>query len=462
MSEEEHSHELCCGGHDHAPLPESSDPGSKSLTDALRISFRLLAVIMGLMVVGFALTGLQSIESNEVGLVKVFGRITRDAKSGLTYNWPYPIGQIEIVKTDDQTIEVRDFWIDERPGDVEKKLRQRQAQSEGLRPAWDGALLTGDRYLFHMRLSCTYAVTDARAFRKAVRDKYDRAGAPPVDPKEEMVRSAVCSAAIIEAATSTADALKNREKGRDGHVFAKRVMMSANAILAGKGKAGGTGLTIKLITRSGETWPLRALTDYNEVTRARSSAEADLHKARSDAETTLSQTAGQAYVQLVGRPWGTPDEARQRALARKEDRNYDLIGQYSQARDAGDDAGAKAILARIDAVLSSNTVGGQASQIINEATTYANRIEQRAEARLTEYLRLLPEYKRAPELTVQHLWAAVRQEILAAAEEKYYISKGKGRTVLHINRDPEMAKEQQREKFRADKKAREEKAKKRP
>ena len=102
MSDPEHSHQQHDhgpGGHDHndaVPSP-GSDPGGKSLSDALRVSFGLLAVIMAFMIIGFLMTGLQSIESNEVGIVKVFGRVVRTAQPGLTYNWPFPIGEIEIV-----------------------------------------------------------------------------------------------------------------------------------------------------------------------------------------------------------------------------------------------------------------------------------------------------------------------------------------------------------------------------
>jgi len=467
MSEEQRTDGLCCGnqgGHDHGPMGESGDPGSQSLADALRISFKLLAAIMVLMVIGFALTGLQGIESNEVGLVKVFGRVTRVATPGLTYNWPFPIGQIEIVQTDVQDITLRDFWISEMPNEVEiTDLSRRQVQSEGLRPGWDGALLTGDRYLIHMRIKCYYKVTDARAYRKAVRDKYvqnlpGKMGKRPVDPKEEMVRSAVCSSAIIAAATRTADALKNKQKD----AFAKDVMREANILLAGEDETDATGLTITQITLPDTTWPLRALPDYAAVTFAKTKAETALHNARNAAETVLGKAVGQVYVQLVGKPWGTSGEADERALARTENRNYDLIGQYSQARDAGDEAGAKALLEKIDAVLLSNAIGGQVSEIIGEARNYAQRTSQQAKARLKEYEYLLPEYKRAPELTIQRLWASAREDILAAAMEKYYISKGKGLTVLQINRDPEVVKQQKIEKLRADREAREKKAKQQP
>jgi len=469
MNEEEHSHGPCCGGHgdhDHGPLPESIDPGGKSLSDALRISFRLLAVIMVFMVIGFLLTGLQSIESNEVGLVKIFGRVVRTARPGLTYNWPFPIGEIETVNTNEQRLTIRDFWINELPDDLEKPLTERRIDSDGLRPGWDGALLTGDRDLVHIKIDCRYAVkdaADARIFRRWIRDTYREdlpagLGSRRVDPKEEMIRSAVCSAAIIAAATRTADGLLISE--RDS--FALEVKERANAILAGADGAGATGLTIRRILLGDTTWPLRAIEDYDAVLAAKQDANRARDEALGEAERELRAAAGEAYTQLVGKPWGAPDESEK---ARKEGKHYDLIGQYSSLRSragaAADpalarrlEAEAEQVFAKIDGVLLSSELSGQASTAIVMARAFAEKTTQQVEARLNDYERLMPEYTAAPRLTVERLWAAAREQIVSRADEIYYLSKGKGKTVLKINRDPEIAARQRLKKLLADQEAR--------
>ena len=458
MSDSEHSHDTraagCCGhdhAHDAAPLPESSDPGSKSLADALRVSFVLLAAIMAFMVVGFLLTGLQSIESNEVGIVKVFGRVVRTVRPGLTYNWPFPIGQIEIVKTDEQRMTIYDFWFNEMPADVEKPLSQRTAASNGLRPGWDGALLTGDRYLLHVKIDCRYAVEDAQAYRCWVRDTYSERmpgseGLRQVDPKAEMIRSAVCSAAIIAAAPSTADGLQTSDRRK----FTREVARLANRTLRGQGGRGdSTGLMIRRIVLAETTWPLRASADYEAVLGARIQAKENRDTAAAEAEKALLRAAGPVYTQLVGKPWGTRQEDKTGAASKP----YDLIGTYSdvrgRVRDAFDaarksqlDAQAEKTLKQIDDVLLSNDLKGDASRLIAEARTYADGTKQRIRARVDQYERLWPEYQRASQLTMARLWAAAREEILAAAAEKYYISTGKGWTVLKINRDPGLVRRQ--------------------
>ena len=475
MSDPEHSHERHdhgpgCGGHDDTGPIAGSDPGGKSLADALRVSFVLLAIIMAFMVVGFLLTGLQSIESNEVGIVKVFGDVVRTARPGLTYNWPFPIGEIEIVKKDEQRITIRDFWINEPPGEAEKPLSQRRSKSDGLSPGWDGALLTGDRYLLHMRIDCRYAIEDAPAFRRWVRDKYSErlpGSEQPrqVDPKEEMVRSAVCSAAIIAAASGTADGLQATSRTK----FARTVEQLANKTLGGAtGANDATGLKIRRIVLAETTWPLRARADYQAVLGARHNAKERTDQAAGKAEGILRDAAGQAYMKLVGKPWGSPDEDGE---TRKKNTPYDLIGEYSKLRSEAhlaadpDQAGrleaqAQKVLLSIDEVLLSHDLGGQASKLISDAWAQAKETGERVKARLEQYERLWPEYERSPELTIARLWAAVREQVLAAAAEKYYISTGKGKTVIRINRDPKIVADQARDKLVADREAREEKKKK--
>ncbi|MCD6365306.1 MAG: hypothetical protein J7M14_05470, partial [Planctomycetes bacterium] len=237
-----------------------SDAAGKSLAEALRLSFRLLTLIMIFMVVAFLWTGLKSIKSDELGIVKVFGRKTRIAKPGFTYNWPFPVGEIEIVDNAKYKFIMDDFWMHETAADRAKKtLRERHARDEGLRPGWDGALLTGDRFLLHVRIECTYQVSDPVAFRQHVREKYfvDYPGpeAPvEIDPRQEFVRSAICGAAIRGAATLTADGLQTTDRKQ----FARNVRHEANRVL----KAMNTGLEIKEVQLPGATWPNKALAAY--------------------------------------------------------------------------------------------------------------------------------------------------------------------------------------------------------
>ncbi|MFW6062081.1 MAG: hypothetical protein ACOC93_04660, partial [Planctomycetota bacterium] len=161
----------CCNDHhDHEPdldAQQSQDPAGQSLANALRVSFRLLSVIMVLVVLAFFGTGVENVEEGQVGLKKVFGRVTGEVSPGLRLNWPFPIGEIELISTKQKTLAIDEFWMHETPemaSVTSLSEKARKVREDGLRPGWDGALLTGDRNLYHVKLACSYQVGNARDY----------------------------------------------------------------------------------------------------------------------------------------------------------------------------------------------------------------------------------------------------------------------------------------------------------
>jgi modulator of FtsH protease HflK len=429
------------------PPVQEVDPAASSLAEALRVSFRLLTVIMVGMVFLFLSTGLKAIKPNEAGVVKVFGRYVRTARPGLTYNWPFPVGKIEIVQTDEKSLTLEDFWMHETARDKTiQDLSKRSSASAGLRPGWDGALLTGDRYLLHQKIDCTYHVSDPKAFRQFVGDAYivrwpGSIQGQRIDPAEDAVRSVLCSEAIRSVATKTADDLMR--SGRDR--FAADVMRSANVRLAEM----ETGLEVRQVRLPSATWPLQARGAYEAAQQASKRAEERRSRARSTAEGILRATAGEQYVDLVGHPWGT----REALDATERTASYDLIGDYARARDENDAERAEEILRRIDEVLLASS--GDVQTIISEARAYETDVTQRVLARVVQFEQLLPKYRQAPKFFMERLWAAARDEILnAPGNEKYYIAQGDGKTVLRISRDPDIDRKIRLEKMRANQQGR--------
>jgi len=195
---DEHSHEH---DHDHEhddnhpPLDGRTDQAAASLAGALHASFRLLTVIMVLVGVAFLLTGFKSIQPNQKGVKKLFGRIIGTSGEGLAYVWPFPVGEIEVVKTQALNLKIDDFWMFEKPEDVGKPLNARQTDSEGLRPGMDGAALTGDQNLLHFRLTCNYFIDNPVHYVSNAGDA------------EELLRAVICQATIHAAAHRTGDGL---------------------------------------------------------------------------------------------------------------------------------------------------------------------------------------------------------------------------------------------------------------
>lgn len=428
--------------------PREEDPALSSLSGALKASFRLLSLIMIVFVLLFLKTGLVTVEQQEKGILKVFGRVTGVAEPGLVYNWPFPIGQVEMVSTQERRLTVDDFWMNETAADKLKSLQQRRRSDEGLRPGWDGYLLTGDRNLIHVRFTCTYRVQDVLALAK---------NAPARDP-DEILRMVLCESAIQAAASETADAIQ-----ADHTAWTADVETRAQRQLDDLLGTGAVRITNVLVPADGKIWPLGAYTAYEQAQQAKSEKQDRINRAIATAKETLIEAAGAAHFpELVGTPWNDPQlEARRTAEGTDGQTPYNLIGQYAQATHdlavkAGrlqpiDEASARRIaqlsqvelqaraddlLARIDEVLTRNTIGGQASKLIAEAEAEKTRIIQTAARRQKQFTDLRGEYDKAPAVFLEKAWAEALDEVLARPlVTKYYFSPGHFGSVLRIEPD---------------------------
>jgi regulator of protease activity HflC (stomatin/prohibitin superfamily) len=459
-----HHHHDC--DHDHAEeekaLP-AADPASQSLSEAMRISFKLLTIIMLLVLVAFAFTGVRMIEANEVGIKTVFGKVVGVAdQGGLTFSWPYPVGNIEIVKTSEQRLDVNDFWMYESPEDRAKPMQQRRASSPGLRPGFDGALLTGDRGLMHVQLTCNYQVRDALAYRRSVRESYQAAGKQLDVGLRDLLHDVVADAAIRSASTRTAESLK--AGGKDA--FALAVMQTSQSRLDELLGRGAVAVT-KVIPTQVE-WPLQARDAYEKAQLASRERETKVRQAINEADQALKNAVGIIYPVLVGVPWQQQSAAPATMPADQPDAaEHDLIGQYIKTRReielarndaaaAGDpqarqqklaavaplEARAAALHARIDEVLMSSSAGGEVSVIRGQAIAANAQIVKGVEGRLAVFRSTLPGFLQSPARTMELRWADVREAILSwPTVEKYYLSLDDGKTIVRLNADPEIRKQ---------------------
>jgi len=439
----DHHHNSCdhmhaCGADEHTE--HLGDPAAKSLADALRVSFRLLSIIMVGVAVAFLGTGIKSIEPYEVGILTRFGKVVGVAEPGLAYTWPYPIGDVERIRISDQRLGVDDFWMQETAEDLATRtLSERTIRSTGLKPGYDGALLTGDRNLLHTRLGITYVIRDPVQYRKTV-----GRGKDGQKVTNELIRSVICRAAIRSAAFRTADGLQRTE--REG--FASDVRMSAQDEL----DAIRSGIELSQVLLTDATWPLQALSAYMQAQNAVNEAQQTINRARAEAEKILNDSAGPAYRLLVGDPTVILTDVPADLSVNPEtlERHYGLIGLYRierlRAEQTGDNAKAEEILGQIDSVLLSGQTSGQASRIISDSRAYSTGTIERVKSRAQRFNELLVEYERSPRLMLERLWAQTRDDILESPTvEKFYITTGQEKTILRLNRDPDVVEQILRE-----------------
>src|SRR5512133_2749070 len=148
--EHNHDHEH---GHDHAhdaPLQnEQFDAAGRSLSDALRISFTILKVIMIILVVAFLASGFRTVGPDERALVLRFGKIQgigEDAILGPGPHWvfPYPIDElVKIPVEKNVNLPINTFWYKENREDIlGEGVKPRNFRAEALDPRVEGYCLT--------------------------------------------------------------------------------------------------------------------------------------------------------------------------------------------------------------------------------------------------------------------------------------------------------------------------------
>ncbi len=425
--------------------PESKDmalddPAMQSLADALRVSFRVLSILMVLFVLLFLATGVGSISAQEQGLIQVFGRITGVAKEGFVYNWPYPIGEIVKVNIQEQQIRIDDFWLFESSKDKLKELSKRSRQNTGLIPAQDGYLLTGDRNLIHIRFLCRYQVRDPVQLRTRLGE---------LDP---VLREALCQAAVQAAAIRTADAIQVDPTGFLADV--KTLAQAELDTLLGA-RPGEHTVRINAVLSQDKTWPLAAYTAYEQAQKAKTQMQTQINQAVSEARDLTKVIGEKSFIELAGKPWDRDRQAEATQAREGKDAKgdaYNLIGHLThleqQKAQTGADEALEAIDAQlrrtredIDTILTRATTGGEVRRIILAADSDKTRIIQQAERQAEAFEKLRAQYAKAPELFLQKTWALALDEIFnAPTNTKYYVHPGQKGDVVYIRPDPKVLK----------------------
>ena len=143
-------------------IEEEADPGHKSLGEALRLSFFILKIGIGIVIVWFLVSGVFIVGVNEAAVKLRFGRIVgtkadRVIKKGIHWAWPAPID--EVVKFPVEKLEiirVSIFWYEPSVEEV-KEGRQEHLSKKGFTK---GYTLTGDLNILHSTWEIHYKISD--------------------------------------------------------------------------------------------------------------------------------------------------------------------------------------------------------------------------------------------------------------------------------------------------------------
>ena len=453
---------------DRASEVISLDPAQQSLAEALRITFFILRLGIGVLIVLFLFSGAKQVKESERGVRLTFGEVVeQDVPPGLHIGWPYPIGEFVTVETGQETLDLRDSFYPLLQGGLRAQpLDQLGSVAQmGLVPGRDGSLITADGNIVHVRPTVVY--------HRQRPGEYVRNVLPGTEP--QLVRTAVERAvttvfasltldqALRQGATAAGQSRQPDDSGfhyeGDGHdhsadealppapveteeaelaaddepvvldvvagpssTIATRVRLLAQATL----DEIETGIVIEEVALRDITPPLSIRRNFAQVQSAQSDAEQARERADRQRRERLSQVAGQAADLIL----------RQ-------------IDAYENALEL-DDPDSEQSLANIDSLLHGEAVeidgqrhvaliSGEVTSQINSARRYRTEIESRYRSFSQTFAAKLEQYRTNPGLLVTREWTEALSQFFARQEVEVNFLPPAAIAELLINRDPEIA-----------------------
>lgn len=439
---------------------ELMDPANKSLTDALRIAYRLLMLAIMIMIVLFAFSGVQQVAETERGVRTTFGQLDdRVLEPGLHFSWPQPIGDVIKVETSDQKLDEKKAFFPNLSDAEEKMLSDGQQGQQSLAdggrdtldPDSDGGLLTGDGFIVHVRCEVTYrrSTTSDRAFRTITAEQ---GSGPGRDRMEREIVSAAIRRGIVQAAAErTIDEVYNDrpDAGRPSGtpLFSEAARIEAQKMLTKL----DAGLEIQSFTVPVKMPPRRVSKEFSAVQSAQSEASKLRQEAEATARQTLTNVAGDSAPLLLSQ---IDTYEKQLAEGKTADAEHTLtnIQDIMLRRPVTIDG--KQILPR---------TSGEVARMLADAEQYRSSVTAKSQSDATSFKAKLATYRANPRVFLTAEWADALGTMLARENvQTLLLPPQLQSTVIRINRDPTIEKDiiaklQEAEAF----KAQEERAKRR-
>lgn len=412
------------------PDPNQMDSASRSLAEALRISFVVLKIVMVGVVVAFFATCLQTIGPQEQGILLRFGQIQTGPdgqvaiKPGLRFVWPYPIEELVKIPVSTKTnLAINSFWYFQTPEELlEDKTRPASRPPAKLDPLIEGYCLargediaslvgltgaqfrrllvaSGDDYsIVHSKWQVTYEISDIKAFFRNIQVQTPKPGQSYYELMQKGL-SPILQACVEEAV------IKTMVKYNIDQVIAAtdRISSQVRDLVQDRLDTLESGVRVLAVTLTAFTWPRQVDDAFNAFITASQQARTQVSQAQAQAQTMLNEAAGPVAEQLASAlqdPDADPETVE------------DLWAQVS----------------------------GECQRILAEAKAYRTSVVESARSTSQYFLSLLPEYHSRPQLVVQALYLDAIGQVLADLDEKFVLQSGQQQKTREIrillNRDP--------------------------
>jgi membrane protease subunit HflK len=379
------------------------DAAAKHLSEALRISFITLKIIMIVLVVVFLASGFRTVGPDERALVLRFGKIRgvgdkRLLGPGPHWVFPYPMEEmVKIPVGKKVNLPINSFWYFQRPEELVPINTGPIRFGKTLDPVKDGYCITrgekqegmagagaSDYNIVHTKWQVIYQIGSAEQFFRNVYVGRVRPGQAYFEVMAESVRpllqNMVADAVVTSMVNYTID---------DAISSQDRIRRHVQRLVQKKLDELGSGIEIVSMQLIKSEWPRQVDKAFEDFIRASQSSQTAISKARTYADTVLSETAGPVVNELFEVLKGKHvSEAEEQRLW--------------------------------------NNVAGAARETIANARAYRTEVVETAKANADYLQQILPEFRKRPDLVVQRIWLDAVEDVLNNADEKFVIQGGRG------------------------------------
>jgi len=396
------------------------DAASRSLSEALGISFIVLKLIMIVLVGLFLFSGFKTVGPDEQAIVLRFGKIRGEILEprGMPY-WvfPYPIEEIiKIPVAKKVPLNILSFWYYQSEEDLieESQGRSRPPRSDTLDPLKDGYCITrsqeqsdglrgsdgSDYNIVHTKWQFTYQIARPEIFFRNVYVEDAKPGEIYFDvikkSIEPLLQDLFEDVVVTTMVNYTIDEVLSASS---------KIPDEVEGLLRTKLREIESGIEVTLasVLLTNKTWPRQVDDAFQASHKASQERQKAISEARTYAQNILNEAAGQVAEQLFA--------ALQNDSASEQTK--ELL--WSQ-------------------------LAGTAQEKLFEARAYRSEVVDNARGSADYLQSLLPEYRKRPELVIQSIYRDATEEILGNVDEKFILQPtqgAKGTEVrILVNRDP--------------------------
>ncbi|MBC7773405.1 MAG: hypothetical protein H7210_12990, partial [Pyrinomonadaceae bacterium] len=402
------------------------DPATQSLSDALRITYRIVQFGVLLLVGLYALSGFRTVREGEQGIRLRFGAVQDDGVTpGFRFSWPEPFGELVKVQTGSQDLILEDDFFPELTPDEKKSLAEKGTTSlndggrDRLSPELDGSNITGDGNIAHTRWAIRY---HREVPENVVKN---------IDPESErnLVLSSVKRGVVRALASVTIDELLKGVADESHANTYVPIEQRTREIAQRTLDELESGIQLDVVSVTARIPPRRTIRWFAEVDKSRSVALKAIEDANDTRNGILTDAAGEAAEEIL-----------------RQIDNYDKSLTLNNPEEAAER------LAIIDSLLAGQRVMidgrevnlrayGQISTIMSDALRDKSRMLNKLAGETISFSAKQKMFKQNRKVFLNAEWAesfgkfmrsdSVQQMILPPAGPN-------GRVVLMLNRDPEI------------------------